>query len=1138
MSDMRMKHVFYLFFVGVLLALGVGAEETPERLWTYRSAGGYFDASPAIGDVDQDGRPDIIVATTEGRVVALDANAAEIWRYEAQDEVATAPTLYDVTGTIAPEVLILTQAGRLICLEGQTGDFIWEHALSEDIRWGSMAIAVADLEQDGSVEIVTASLAGQLICLDGRGKVLWTFKEPQGIYSAPAVGDLTGDGVAEILIASKETPLICVSHKGDFLWRMDTSALDLSAGRLREVAAPVIWDIDGDGDTEILTGLATKLAAIDERGTVLWTVPMRNRIDSAIAVADLNDDGAVEILAADLSGKLVCVSPKGEVNWEHQLANRARRSPSIADIDGDGALEVLVAGYSGKIDVFSANGVLEASPIITGGSNATATVADLLGDGGLCAITPEMSGSLSVYRWMPKTESPRIIWPGYRNDARRTGSAFPETLRTQKDGLLDVYWGNLYEEHPPTESRSFYGVRVGNPQQDALKIRLAIEQNAQLLQEVLRDTTAMQESVDMGYPQELQAGMPVRFLCSVQQDGTVLEKHCWTIPFVDYAQQYDNLNTALETTAALLDTLPDKSGIEETLFFVQGKAQALANAIEKTANLLAVERRALRDNLAEYTSSVARLTKMATAAAQAEAPIVAYAANPWAVFGGMDEIIEGRTPAADLLVEAFPGEVESAALNVFNFSGVARTVRVSADALKNGDSNVDGGVLAFREAIETPTQMADQVADALPLLGQANTLVLPPWSGRQLWVTVDTKTLTPGTWTSAIHLETVSIKPVQCAAPLKVVMWNTPLPEKQALRLCHWGRTDTPAGAFENQLAYGTNIFARSVPPTATFDETGALTQIDYTAHDAFMQKHAPHGVILFHSLVHLKGPEPAFSPIWKKAYAAFMKDWIAHLATLGYGYEDFAFYPIDEPGLEHGKRIKIFMQWALWMQECDPNVRMYANPVGEITQEQLETIAPYVDVWCPLGVGKFPRPLYAIMHSHKGAEYWNYTCSDNARHRCSLGYYRGQAWMAWEQGHAGIGFWTYHSPGQDAWKPPVGNTDYDLIYPGQGIVTSKRWEAVRDGVEDFSMLDKVQKMWRAAKIFAADSALLSRAQQLFKDDASIIAHFCYDEEARDVTTPGKLSPTQVRQRADQRWEKLKEVRRGIAKALDELKQP
>ena len=35
----------------------------------------------------------------------------------------------------------------------------------------------------------------------------------------------------------------------------------------------------------------------------------------------------------------------------------------------------------------------------------------------------------------------------------------------------------------------------------------------------------------------------------------------------------------------------------------------------------------------------------------------------------------------------------------------------------------------------------------------------------------------------------------------------------------------------------------------------------------------------------------------------------------------------------------------------------------------------------------------------------------------------------------------------------PAGGHDYLLIYQGNGVVSSKRWEAVRDGIEDYAML-------------------------------------------------------------------------------------
>lgn len=69
------------------------------------------------------------------------------------------------------------------------------------------------------------------------------------------------------------------------------------------------------------------------------------------------------------------------------------------------------------------------------------------------------------------------------------------------------------------------------------------------------------------------------------------------------------------------------------------------------------------------------------------------------------------------------------------------------------------------------------------------------------------------------------------------------------------------------------------------------------------------------------------------------------------------------------------------------------------------------------------------------------------------LGFYRAQAWVAFYWGVEGGGWWTYH--GDDLWDThPAGEPEFGgVASDGRDLVTTRRWEAMRDGIEDFNVL-------------------------------------------------------------------------------------
>ncbi len=1013
-----------------------------EKLWSLKMAGRNIDASAAIGDVDRDGYPDIVVGSTMGEVVALDGYGRIIWETDLKDKLSIAPTLMDVTGDHGLEALVLTLSGKIFCLDGLTGTTLWEDSTLGKIKWASMTIITADINSDGNNEVITADEEGKLICLDGNGNKLWVYNEPEGIGSAPAVGDLDGDGQAEVIIASEESPIICLNNKGEEQWRFKPQGDILSSGRKREVAAPVIWDIDGNGSKEIITGMGFELAAVNSRGKLVWSFSMKNRIDSGISIADAGGDGSVEIYAVDLSGNMACVNAEGKPKWSTTLAGKARRSPIIADVNGDGIVEILVAGYSNKMVVFNPTGEIDEEIAIKGGTNAAPIVADLLGDGGLCTVVPEISGNLVVYRWKPIIKNPKMLWPEYRGWASRTASQFLK---------------NKSEENE-------------------------------------------------------------------------IDKNAYRVGRQDLTNDLSELKKRQDELKELIPLLPDRKGLQERVYYLNASIENAQNQFENINNLTPIKKRKLRDNLVELKAEFIRLSKLAKQAVDENKIIVAYAANPWAPFGGVDEIIEGRTPEAKITIEAFQGEFESSALNVFNFSGDARTMRVEIEKLTgptDAASISTDEVFTLCETIDVPTQDADLSADALPELNGGNLLVIPAWGGRQLWITINTKQLTPGTWTVKLLLKSLEVEPVLAEAELTINIWDVPLPKNQALNLCHWGITDHPDGTLTDQIAHGTNVFPRTIPPKVDFDESGKIVNIDYSDHDVFMKRHAPIGTILFHSLVSLNGSSPPFSALWLKAYNSFIPLWIQHLIDLGFRYENFAFYPVDEPGLEHGKNVAKFMKWAKLVRDIDPNIRIYANPVAQITMEQLREMEPYVDIWTPMQTNIFPKEKLDFIHSTKTI-WWNYDPSDNAKHLSPLAYYRGQAWMSWHFGHTGIGFWTY-SQGGNYWYQPDPGFDYAMIYEGKGVVTSKRWEAVRDGVEDFSLLNALKESADAADKVGDQEELVKKSRNVLEKKSAAITEFMSNNK------PGKAGQDVARIIADSRWKSFREARKEIADLLSQF---
>ncbi|MFH1739776.1 MAG: PQQ-binding-like beta-propeller repeat protein, partial [bacterium] len=250
---------FCSFLAGFVLVLPMSVQGAAavETLWTFSWPAGHFAGSPAIGDVNGDGRVDIAVAATDGHVIVLDADGQILWRKQIRGAITIPPTLVDIVGNPAPGVVVVNEFGQIHCFDGVEGILLWDWSLPGRVDWGLTSIVAADIDNDGALEIITGDSTGAVACLRDDGEESWLYKGSHGHTLCPAVGDLDGDGVQEILVGGVETALVCISNEGKELWRVEQDARGSS---------PVVWDLDGDGQQEILVGVDNKLAAVDAKG--------------------------------------------------------------------------------------------------------------------------------------------------------------------------------------------------------------------------------------------------------------------------------------------------------------------------------------------------------------------------------------------------------------------------------------------------------------------------------------------------------------------------------------------------------------------------------------------------------------------------------------------------------------------------------------------------------------------------------------------------------------------------------------------------------------------------------------------------------------------------------------------------------
>ena len=392
--------------VTILLGNGDGTFRTAQSY----SSGGFLGSSEAlaIADVNGDGKPDLIVAnadsisinsyTVNGDVSVLLGNGDGTFQpaqsYSSGAYNATAVAVGDVNGDGKTDVLVANNCiiqdcsltGAVGVLLGN-GDGTLRAALTYPSGgWIPYVIAVGDVNADGKSDLVVGNRCANINTCPGGGVGVLLgngdgrFQTPQsynaGAYPASsiAVADVNGDGKPDMLVANpcpdatcgstsnKNGVVLVLLNNGDGTFQ---SAQDYNSGApIAEAVA--VGDVNGDGKPDIVvTNAATDYEYTDCGDFSFCYQPTG---PPTIGVLLGNGDGTFQ------AAQIYTLSPGSPL------------SVVIADVNGDGKPDVLVANDTAPatVDVLlgNGNGTFHAVQTYSSGyeSNSIA-VGDLNGDG-------------------------------------------------------------------------------------------------------------------------------------------------------------------------------------------------------------------------------------------------------------------------------------------------------------------------------------------------------------------------------------------------------------------------------------------------------------------------------------------------------------------------------------------------------------------------------------------------------------------------------------------------------------------------------------------------------------------------------------------------------------------------------------
>jgi len=321
--------------------------ENGSLLWSY-TTGRWVYSSPSLGDIDNDGKLEVVVGSWDGKIYALNGeDGSLLWSYTTGSYVSSSPSLGDIDNDGKLEVVVGSGDKKIYALNGENGSLLWSYTTGNAVR---SSPSLADIDNDGKLEVVVGSDDKKIYALNGEdGSLLWSYPTRGRVYSSPSLGDIDNDGKLEVVVGSWDGKIYALNGEdGSLLWSYTTGDY--------VVSSPALGDIDNDGKLEVVVGSDdNKIYALNgENGSLLWSYTTGDYVSSSPSLGDIDNDGKLEVVVGSNDGKIYALNGEdGSLLWSYKTGDWGESSPSLGDIDNDRKLEVVVGSDDDKIYAIS-----------------------------------------------------------------------------------------------------------------------------------------------------------------------------------------------------------------------------------------------------------------------------------------------------------------------------------------------------------------------------------------------------------------------------------------------------------------------------------------------------------------------------------------------------------------------------------------------------------------------------------------------------------------------------------------------------------------------------------------------------------------------------------------------------------------
>ncbi|MEO8680596.1 MAG: FG-GAP-like repeat-containing protein [Vicinamibacterales bacterium] len=266
-------------------------------------------SSVAIGDVNGDGKLDLAVANLGSNAVSILLGIGDGTFGAAVDYFTVSPNsvaVGDVNGDGKPDLAVPNTGSNTVSILLGSGNGTFASGVTYGTGGGPSSVAIGDVNGDGTPDLAVANYSQNVSILLGNGNGTFGVMVNYGVAtgwgpSSMALGDVNGDGTPDLAVASSYLPNVSIllgNGNGTF-----APAVNYSVGT--DPSSVAIGDVNGDGKPDLAVAnpdfASNTVSILLGNGHGTFATAVHYTVDtgpSSVAIGDVNGDGKPDLALA------------------------------------------------------------------------------------------------------------------------------------------------------------------------------------------------------------------------------------------------------------------------------------------------------------------------------------------------------------------------------------------------------------------------------------------------------------------------------------------------------------------------------------------------------------------------------------------------------------------------------------------------------------------------------------------------------------------------------------------------------------------------------------------------------------------------------------------------------------------------